>query len=58
MTGIDAEIDRNLDRFVELGLGLFLDHLDRLGDIVNRFAVDGLIGALETLSYLTHRLTP
>ena len=58
VTGIDAEIDRNFDRFIELGLGLFLDYLDRLGDIVNRFAVDGLIGTLETLSQLAHRLTP
>jgi len=28
MTRIDAEIDRNLDRLVELRLGAFLDHLD------------------------------
>src|SRR5262249_2523761 len=39
---IDAEIDRNLDGLVKLGLGALLDHLDGFSERVHLFAIDAV----------------
>src|SRR6185436_16058223 len=50
VTGIDTEIDRNLDGLIELRLGARLDHLDRLGDRVSLLDINAFAGGLQTFS--------
>src|SRR6185437_590387 len=50
MTGIDTEIDRSLNRLVELRLGALLHPLAGLIARIELLAVDALAGLLQTLS--------
>ena len=55
--GVDCEVERNLDRLVELGGGVALDHRNRLVDAVEFVAVDRGQRLLP-LGKLGHRLSP
>ena len=48
--GIDPEVHRDVDRLVELGAGLLLDHLDRLIERYRRIAVQVLLQRPDALS--------
>src|SRR6202000_751508 len=50
VTGIDAEIDRDLDGLVELRLGALLDHLDGIREWIELLAIDTLAGLAQTFS--------
>ena len=49
VTRIDAEVHRDLDGLVELGLGALLDQLHRLVERVELRRIDALAGGLDTL---------
>src|SRR4051794_23312833 len=55
MARVDAEVEGDLDRLVELGLGVALDRLDRLGQRVEPGSVDGAQRRFETLAPACHR---
>ena len=50
MAGIDTEIHRDLDCFIELGLGALFDELHGLLDRIKLLAVDALLGLAQTFS--------
>ena len=55
---IDAQVQRDFDRLVELRGGIGLDGLDRLVDAVELLAVDRVGERLLLLGELGHRLSP
>ena len=54
MARIDAEIERNLDRLVELRLGRVLDELHRLFERIELVAIDGGLSRGEPLAGFGH----
>src|SRR5262249_16752528 len=50
MRWIDAEVHRNLDRFIELRFRAFLDQLHRLGDRIGFIAINAFANGLRALS--------
>ncbi len=52
MLGIDAEVDREFDGLVEFGDGVGFDELDRLIELVELGADDGLAGLADSLAVL------
>ncbi len=55
---VDAEVHRDLDGLVELGLGPLLDQLHGLVERVELVAVDAFAGRLRALSDMCHRSYP
>ena len=49
---VDAEVEREFDRLVELGLGVGLDQLHRLVEGIKLGAFDRLAGVLDSLAVL------
>ena len=54
VTRIDAEVHRDLDGLVELGVGALLDQADGLGERIELGAVDALTGLDDALSDMCH----
>jgi hypothetical protein len=52
--GIDAEIERQFDRLVELGRGALLDELYGLVELVELRAIDRLTSLDDSLSSVSH----
>src|SRR6185437_11653959 len=50
MARIDPEVDRDLDRLVELRLGALLDHLDGVRERIELLAINTLAGFFQTFS--------
>ena len=58
VTRIDAQVHRDFDGLVELGLGALLDHLHGFVERVELLAVDAFAGGVSALSDLVPLLSP
>jgi hypothetical protein len=55
VTWIDTEIERDLDRLVELGDGALLHHAHGVGERIEPIAVNAFADLADALSHLAHR---